>query len=205
MHTAKSQIMSHLRQETQALHAKLDSLPLMKRLVSPDITSDTYGQILSAYLRLYAPLETRLLRFTADFAHWDLDIGARIKAPALHEDLRKLDLDPQALEAWQQLPEIDSFAAAWGTLYVLEGATLGAQMIRRILHKSKLPLESQAFFALYGSHTQLKWHSFAAAIEAWSEQSSESESTFTAARATFQAFVSCITLSAHDMGAPQNE
>jgi len=60
------------------------------------------------------------------------------------------------------LPEVKSITEALGCLYVLEGATLGGQVIGRHLKKNLALDEDRgcAFFCSYGDEVGLMWQSF---------------------------------------------
>lgn len=164
----------------------------MGKLLSPDLDCTNYLHILKAFWSLYQPMEEQLRAFE-DWPIWGLDLSPRWKTPKLESDLAILGVNSTELSPYSAVPPCESLAAAWGSLYVLEGSTLGAQIICRILGKSKLPLEAQQFFTSYGLQTQAMWQSFAAALTTWSEQTGDVAPTFTAARATFQAFAACFS------------
>jgi hypothetical protein len=77
---------------------------------------------MAAYYGFYQPLEQRLQVLA--LIPSGLDQSLRIKLPVLQADLAALGMDAAAIEALpvcQQLPQIDSRAAALGVSYVLEG------------------------------------------------------------------------------------
>lgn len=154
-------LLAELRRQTRALHARAEqavNLPL--RLQS----LDTYQHLLGRFYGFYAPLEAQLELITAAGA-LGLDWQPRRKAPLLVQDLQALGTTPEAIERlpWcAQLPIIDDAVAALGCLYVLEGATLGGQVIRRQVQQ-QLGLDAEngcAFFAGYAADTGAKWSEF---------------------------------------------
>lgn len=191
MSRPRSAVLARLRQETSTLHAALDSHRLLRMLLSPNISQVQYAEVLQVFWSLYQPFETQLRAFE-DWSLWGLELSTRWKAPLLEGDLEALGLSTRELSPYSAVPHLNHFAAAWGTLYVLEGASLGAQFICRSLAQSPVPLEAQRFFTHYGPRTQGMWQSFALALTKWSEQTIDIEQTFTAARATFQAFADCL-------------
>ncbi len=93
------------------------------------------------------------------------DMLRRIKLPLLSADLRALGVGSDAQEqlpVCRDLPVCDGLAAALGCLYVLEGASLGGQVISRHFNHS-LNLNAHngtAFFTGYGAATGPMWQAF---------------------------------------------
>ena len=146
--------MERLKHETRAEHLALEArVPLMQ----PGLTVPQYAQVLRAFASVVLPLEQRLAALPLPDA---LKYPARRHTPALQADLAALGLD------WSPhpLPETlaTSLPAAYGTLYVLEGSTLGGQLISRHL-KKHLNLDGTsgaAYFSGYGPDTGRQWRAF---------------------------------------------
>ena len=93
------------------------------------------------------------------------DMLRRIKLPLLSADLRALGVGSGALEqlpVCRDLPACDGLAAALGCLYVLEGSSLGGQVIsRHFNHSLNLDVHNGiAFFTGYGAATGPMWQAF---------------------------------------------
>lgn len=129
-----------LRERTSDEHARLDAQ------VRTILSSGEAGcrRFLSATRRVVVPWEDELRRFP-----WpdDLQIGQRLqKARWLDEDLA-----PAAEEAPMTASAANA-AEAWGALYVFEGSTLGASVIRT------LPgCDGFRYLRGYGSETPAMW------------------------------------------------
>jgi len=81
---------------------------------------------------------------------------------------------------------VSSPAAAIGSLYVLEGSTLGGQIISRRLQDARwLPLDGLGYFDPYGPATGTMWRHFRLWAETASKQGSV-DAVVAAAVATFQ-------------------
>lgn len=149
-----------LRTETAELHVALEKrLPFF----SPQLDLDLYRRLMAAYYGFYQPLEQRL--HVLALTPIGLDQSLRIKLPVLRADLTALGLEEATIEALptcQALPLIDSRAAALGISYVLEGATLGGQILRRrVAEKLELDASSgAAFLNVYGELTGRRWKDF---------------------------------------------
>lgn len=180
-----------LREGTQAHHARAESaLPVM----DADLPLDRYVDTLAALYGLYAPLERRLARH--DWAALGFEWEARRKAPLLAADLRRLGVPDAAVAALplaDALPALATPCEGLGALYVLEGATLGGQLVRRHVDRvlGVTPERGGAFFAAYGDRVGPMWRAFRAFLDdAGARHDCTPERALQAARDTFDAFAS---------------
>ncbi|CAI8769221.1 heme oxygenase (biliverdin-IX-beta and delta-forming) [Pseudomonas sp. IT-347P] len=181
-------VLQDLRAGTAELHIALE-----KRLPFFSDTLDTqaFVRLMQAYYGFYLPLESALLR--SDAIPADFDLTPRLKAPTLCADLHALGVSDEALQSLpqcQQLPIIDSSAACLGVLYVLEGATLGGQILRREI-SSRLGLEADngaAFLDIYGAATGRRWRDFIEDLGSRPMSATERAAVVTAAQTTFSCF-----------------
>jgi heme oxygenase (biliverdin-IX-beta and delta-forming) len=126
----------------------------------------SYRALLSRLLGYYEPLEHSLSNF--EWQTTGLDFAARRKAAWLRDDLAVLGIkaaDQAALPRCAALPRPASMAAALGAMYVLEGATLGGQVILRMVDKN-LQLSAPrgaGFHSGYGPQNGSMWLGFKAA------------------------------------------
>lgn len=153
-----------IRQRTAAAHAALENTPLMRAFDADSLSMPAYRSYLSLQWRLHAPLETLLARWLP--AQWG-ELRLR-KAEWLLQDLLAMDARPDlALPAPCTL---DSWAHALGMLYVLEGSTLGLQVVRKQLQHRHRALEVASRFMLgYGAETGRHWRDFLVLLEALPE------------------------------------
>ncbi|WP_434579491.1 biliverdin-producing heme oxygenase [Pseudomonas sp. Z5-35] len=155
-----SSLIQALRTETAELHVALEKrLPFF----SERLDLGWYRRLMAAYHGFYKPLE-QLLHALAH-TPTGLDQSLRIKLPVLRADLMALGLDEatvDTLPTCELLPQINSPAAALGVFYVLEGATLGGQILRRRVAE-QLGLDASsgaAFLNVYGGLTGRRWKDF---------------------------------------------
>ena len=98
---------------------------------------------------------------------------------ALHiDDLKALGATPDFLARaplCRELPDVASSARLFGCLYVIEGATLGGQVITRHLHThlGLTPACGASFFSGYGAQTGSRWKAVGALLNAYAEQSGQ--------------------------------
>ena len=93
------------------------------------------------------------------------------------------------------LPPMRDQASLLGSMYVVEGSTLGGQLIARML-EVRLSLTNgsgYSFFAGAGPQTGKRWKAFGEVLTAWSsEHASETDLIIAAARKTFEAYRSWV-------------
>jgi heme oxygenase len=181
-------VLQDLRAGTAELHIALEKrLPFF----SDFLDTQAFVRLMQAYYGFYLPLENALLRSHAIPA--DFELSPRLKAPTLRADLQALGVAAEALQnlpQCQQLPIIDSSAACLGVLYVLEGATLGGQILRREI-SSRLGLEADngaAFLDIYGAATGRRWRDFLEYLSSRPMSADERAAVVAAAQTTFSCF-----------------
>jgi heme oxygenase len=182
-------MLDRLREHTAPLHLRAErAVDLPTRCGS----LGAYGGLLARLSGLYSPLEARLARF--DWAAAAIDFPARRKAPLLRADLLALGWtagDVRTVPVCADLPELATFAAAFGALYVLEGATLGGQIVARQVHDALGIDEASgaSFHACYRGRTGEMWRSFRGALEGFcADDEPRTGEALEAAAATFETF-----------------
>ncbi len=155
--SAVSPALNALRSGTQTLHVALEKrLPFF----CDTLDLERYKRLLSAYYGFYHELEDRL-----QHSPWltpGFDLHARLKTHALHRDLQALGVNTQSLALCDTLPALSSPASVLGVLYVLEGATLGGNVLRKQMSE-RLGLDAHngcAFLYVYGEATGRQWKAF---------------------------------------------
>lgn len=180
-------ILKHLKEATGSRHAALESrLPLL----DTDMSKARYLQFLQLFWGYYEPLETQLQALP----YWNaisFDYTGRNKTPQLRQDLCALGETPESIQSLarcQHLPTLANQGQLLGCLYVIEGATLGGQIITRHL-KSNLgltPLTGGAFFDGYGAQTGDRWKAFCAMLRANAGESAHHGDILASANQTFE-------------------
>ena len=118
-------------------------------------THEDYIRMLARLYGFYTPLEDLIRRYPTLLP----DLPERFRAHHLLADIRHSGHLIPTLEVCQDLPVIDSIEKALGALYVLEGSTLGGQIIAGIITHRLGRSASVTFFNSYGSETEKKWQS----------------------------------------------
>lgn len=148
-----------LRDHTRVQHARLEERLAIERRVRD---RGAYVDLLKRFHGFYVPVEARLATFARAFQENGIDLAARLKASKLRCDLKAFGEQPFAPADSDLVPEISTFPRAVGCLYVMEGSTLGGQIIMRHVSAS-LRLDAAngaAFFSGYGARTGSMWQAF---------------------------------------------
>lgn len=116
-------------------------------------------QVFDAFLAGWEPAVAAALP-----ARWHRWLASRSRRPFLQQDLHALGLAPAGIAP--HVPPLSTAAAAWGSLYVMEGSALGGQVITRSLAEAGLhPHRGTAYFHGWGAATGPMWRDFRALLE----------------------------------------
>jgi heme oxygenase len=182
-------IMVQLREQTRPYHDRLEShSDLLLRMSA----LSGYRQVLEQFYGIYTPLEHQLAEVFRRCPP-AFDFEKRRKGALLAADLRTLGVHGESLHPplrGPTLPVLSTLPQAYGCLYVMEGATLGGQIIARHL-KKVLGLDAgngAAFFNSYGNEIGSMWREFGDAVTAYAGLHDDEDQIIAAACDTFAAF-----------------
>ena len=177
-------LFARLKSGTEQQHQEIETLiDPMKNFAS----LEAYKAHLLKTWTFYRPLEANLAAL--DWNAVGIDFVSRRKAPLLEEDMRFLGVPHSPTEERKQPLDRINLDFALGCLYVLEGATLGGQIISR--HLAKLGIEPEnggRFFNGYGPKTGEMWKSFQTSATNYCVAEAQIEQAVMGARATFTSF-----------------
>lgn len=153
-----------LRQETRDMHDRIEANARFARLMAPDLTLHEYRWLVTRLFGHHAPLEA-VLEAMAPRLPACLAVHRRLnRRAALLADLAALGV---AADTIAELPQchthgIRTAEEALGALYVLEGSTLGGQIIARHLHAilGLGPTSGAAHVVPHGAETGTLWRDF---------------------------------------------
>jgi len=176
-------LLAQLRDRTQHHHAAVER---QFGLYDRQWSSDSYRATLRRFLGYYEPLESRI-QAAVDWPALGFEWSSRQKVALLKRDLDGLGDSPEAVAMLPRctvLPEVGSLSQALGCMYVLEGATLGGQVVARHLAGAMVPSERTefAFFLSYGDQVGPMWRAFGQFLMS---QPVDDEATLGAACETF--------------------
>lgn len=152
-------LFAELKSSTRASH---DSLESKLDLLAENFTMNDYRRVLERFWGMYLPVE----KVVANSEIRDMYAG-RWKTDLLRKDLHSLglsDAEIDNLPSCEALPDLSSLEKILGTLYVLEGSTLGGMILTRHFGQ-KFNLDSLnglRFYSSYGAKTPEMW-------KAWKE------------------------------------
>jgi heme oxygenase (biliverdin-IX-beta and delta-forming) len=177
-------VFDQLKSGTSRQHVRLErAVDIMDEV----LTRARYANLISDFQAFYAPLEQQI--FSRQEWHGiEFDLESRRKLPMLDCDLKVLDL--QTPMPCPNPPKLESFAEVLGAVYVLEGATLGGQVIGRHLQK-QLGLSSDsgaAFFSSYAESVGPMWLAFRQFLVAQVTSTQFESEVVAGALETFEAF-----------------
>jgi len=182
-------ILAKLKEQTAEQHQRLEgNLNILARFNS----AQGYKLLLEQFYGFYRPLEMHLGSVMCP-PGFLVNFTARRKTRLLEKDLLFLDLPERellALPQCQRLPTVKSEAQAFGCLYVLEGATLGGQIISKYV-ADKLGYERErgaTFFKSYGAEVRAMWWAFCQALREYATAHDEDDEVVAAAVDTFDKF-----------------
>jgi heme oxygenase len=182
-------ILTLLRERTRPLHDRVEG--------DLDILSFTrslprYQALLQRLYGFYAPIEDILVPLTADGRIAGITYKDRRKTSKIVHDLRAIapNIRLQEIPLCANLPTLNTAEQALGCMYVLEGATLGGQIISRQLRES-LGIAAEdggAFYNGYGGDTGRQWKTFGASATVFAATSPSYEPILLSACETFERF-----------------
>lgn len=188
-------VLRDLRTQTRPLH---DALESHLDLLSPTLGPDQYLALLQRFHGFYAPIETRVAAYRDAPEGW-LG-GDRRKLPWLTDDLKALGMTANAIECLPRCRELPDFSGPLrqlGCMYVLEGATLGGQVISRSV-RLRLNGTGTTFFASYRERTGLMWRGFCARVERAGASDEAATTIVQSACETFKALSGWMTVKGVD-------
>jgi heme oxygenase len=149
-----------LRERTRALHAQLEDAVDLDRALG---SLAGYVELLRGYLKIYTAFEAELGR--QKNLEGIVSQMYASKVPSLERDLRTLGVEMRSLgESAERipLPPLNDLDSVLGALYVVEGSSLGGQIIYRQIQE-RLGIDAASggsFFFGNGERTGAAWKRF---------------------------------------------
>ncbi|MBC7842871.1 MAG: biliverdin-producing heme oxygenase [Gemmatimonadaceae bacterium] len=179
-------ILQLLKDETRETHAALErQMPLL----DANLSATDYLHMVAKLFTYHTPLEAVLVS-SPGFAEIGLDYADRGKTARLARDLCALGASAVDLDEMRQcesLPPLAHPSHVFGCLYVLEGATLGGQIVARHLQASLglTPETGASYFSGYGVQTGPQWKVFCALLTAYAARTEDTNEILAGAHATY--------------------
>lgn len=186
----KLHILERLKAESAPYHDQVESNPYAAGIMAGTLDLHAYTHYLELFYGFIAPLEERAEASGAlDASGYDL--AERCKTPMLEQDLRHLGLRSEQirdLPRCSDLPDVSTPGKLLGCFYVIEGSTMGGQMITRQLSKTLAvsPEAGLRYFNAYGDQTRERWSAFRERLAEAGADESQSDEMTEAAISTFR-------------------
>lgn len=166
-----------IKQATAHLHDQLEQKMFVGQIMDGSLTFEQYLSLLNVNYVTHFAVEDFLFSALSEHLRQKLDIESRIKLPALLRDFEEINsavgVSPKTTPAFIDL---SSDAAVLGAMYVLEGATLGGNVIAKRLKTNDqlLPYNlNYHYYHVYGDQLSLKWKQFLEVLNAIPEAKHE--------------------------------
>ena len=172
-------ILTNLKNDTKAAHVRVEKV-MVKELKAINSLED-YGKLLERLFLFYNPLESKVHQYI-DQAILP-DIEKRKHTQWILKDLKALNYNANT-STESKTQQITSTAYAVGVLYVMEGSTMGGQIISKMLKKQLGANTSTYYFDSYSDETMDMWLSFKNSIAQY-ETHLDKEEVFKGANETF--------------------
>jgi heme oxygenase len=176
--------LSELRLATRAIHQDLEKNLIILR---PGAGAPEYKLYLAAFWGWLSAFERRLWE-----SSWPEPIMAAQRADKcawIVSDLRAAGMDAESigrLPVCPAVPDISSTPARFGLAYVIEGAQLGTQVLRKTLGPSLAPWEPRTL-AGYGDATASRWKAFTECADRCLDTAASRQAAASAAHDAFAA------------------
>lgn len=163
-----------LKEKTASSHTQLEQALFASAIMDGSFTPANYNIVLRVNYLVHYLLEPIFFIILSNKIQEEVGLLKRKKTGALAEDIQASGIDPttdQSLDI--SVPDLENEGEALGALYVLEGATLGGQVIIRRLKKdpafSSSPL---AYYNVYAAETGTMWKQFLEAMNQYEDHNS---------------------------------
>jgi len=166
---AISPVLARLRAETRPYHDAVEQNEFNQALTAGTPSHAATARFLSKMYGFLQPFETALAQH-ADALGPAWELAARRRA---HLILLDLQVPAASLPLCPVLPPLATLPELLGAMYVLEGSTLGGQVLARQLAKAGIDL--RRYFTGYGELTGPRWKTFCQLLAAAATPANETK------------------------------
>lgn len=175
---------------TEGEHRSIEAAVNFKEITS---SSESYSELLKKFYGYYLPIEKLLVEFMVPLKEIGINLSERTKVNFLEHDLKLMGITPSAENQCKDLPKLRNVYEALGVLYVLEGSTLGGQVIHKyLMERNNFIRKNELQFHLgYKDQTIQMWNQFKTILN--SIPGDHEAEVITAAKNTFSTLKNWIT------------
>jgi heme oxygenase len=145
-----------LKEQTKQQHDDTEAQLQSQKIFDKSYTLEDYKKLLIHNYQLISRCEPQIREKLKNHTSLQLDVRSKIKA--LQKDLAALNIITK-----NELPthNLENEAEAFGALYVMEGSTLGGNVIAKQLKKNPEFVDTEFnYFGIYGENTGTLWQEF---------------------------------------------
>ncbi|MFD2920411.1 biliverdin-producing heme oxygenase [Terrimonas rubra] len=139
----------YLKTATQSLHDRVEEKMNAKKIFTPFYTVEDYKQLIWQNYLFFSHFEEAVFNSFSPPLRTALQLPLRKKLPYLVADLEVLGLTASGTASYT---DTCSEATAMGILYVMEGSTLGGNVIKKRL--TSLPAFTDIYFNFFGCYQE---------------------------------------------------
>lgn len=177
-------IHERLKRLTAPFHTMIEANRFATSLMSGAMSLDEYGEWLLRYYAFHKRIEECFDLFQNEALAYDLDVEMRKKVALLEADLQSLDVVIPA-DTGCEVHTIGSLHDLFGSMYVLEGSTMGGMVIAKQIERHFGSDAPKSYFLPYRERHMEMWRGFLSALATFHEKSGEDERIVVAACATY--------------------
>ncbi|AZA58400.1 biliverdin-producing heme oxygenase [Chryseobacterium shandongense] len=156
-------VSEYLKQNTASYHDAAEKLFNSAKIFNKTFTLEDYKKIIHTNYLMLLHSEDKIFEELKDYSE-KLKLSDRKKLPLIEKDLKSLLLEKSVAD--HEL-ELISQHEALGAMYVIEGSTLGGNVIAKQLSKTEgFDGVTFNFFGCYHENTGAMWKNFKETIDA---------------------------------------
>lgn len=156
-----STLRQRLKELTAPFHAELEKAPVAIALADGSISRKNYAIYLTKLVAIHQTLEPILIGMS-EWEHYGINPALRTRVNLLKADLAALEEEIPHSESVAFIDIPRNFETAVGMMYVLEGSTMGGQILsRKLSHMIGTDgVPCTRYFHAYGENTMPLWGEF---------------------------------------------
>ncbi len=183
-------ILNKIREKTFVYHD--DFTGWANKILTGTADNEHYKDVLKTFYGFYYPFEQKL-ESLSEWKEYDFDLVKRRKSQMIVEDMKNLgisDDEIKEIKMCENLPQMNNIAQALGCMYVVEGATLGGQIVaNKINEVLGISVDKGAsFFGSYKENLRPMWKEFSDFINKYSDDTNITDPIVDASDETYHRF-----------------
>lgn len=151
-------VSEYLKQNTAEFHDAAEKLFNSKKIFDRTFTLEDYKKIIGRNYLMLLHSEDKIFNSLSEKFSESLQLEERKKLPLIEQDLKSLDMKNQQVSEELSLSNENE---ALGAMYVIEGSTLGGNVIAKQLSRTEgFDDVTFNFFGCYRENTGFMWKNF---------------------------------------------